>query len=432
MIKIIKKLVFSGLKLVVFTLWKLKLDYIISKLFGMFIILFNKNEIVKDEKKTVILAMDRKIFHDDVKALREYPSNYKILIYPVLLRALISDESRDLLPLWPKELKEQTSFYSKKEKYKDFYERLSKIFYETLSFLASFTQLEAKIILTANFDYYQDYPWIKAIQDNHGKFIVLEKESILYIPKTEERLHSRYKKYKFKYEGDAVLFYNKKAKEIYIKTGCVKSNQAFATGCPRVDRLTVLSKNTNSKSNFALFVTFMDPIHGAAKSVELGYEILNAIYIDEMLKRKTIVKCKDSIEARAIEKKFPGISTAIGPMEKYLKRKPSLLVGFNSTSCLDALITGIPVLIPWWGDARELGKDALLGDHTNDFHLIALNKNSLIKILKDQLSNDRQIRTNTQTVWNNLNLKKLVEENYSLVDGRNCQRFFSVLDNLLV
>ena len=72
MIKTVKELVISSFKLVVFTLWKLRLDYIISKLFGMFIILFNKNEIVKGGGKTVILAMDRKIFHDDIKALSEY------------------------------------------------------------------------------------------------------------------------------------------------------------------------------------------------------------------------------------------------------------------------------------------------------------------------------------------------------------------------
>lgn len=37
MIKIIKELVF--------TLWKLRLDYIISKLFGIFIMIYNKSEL---------------------------------------------------------------------------------------------------------------------------------------------------------------------------------------------------------------------------------------------------------------------------------------------------------------------------------------------------------------------------------------------------
>ena len=42
MIKTVRELVFSSSELVVFTLW---IEYIISKLFGIFIMIYNKSEL---------------------------------------------------------------------------------------------------------------------------------------------------------------------------------------------------------------------------------------------------------------------------------------------------------------------------------------------------------------------------------------------------
>ena len=101
-----------------------------------------------------------------------------------------------------------------------------------------FTAMDIKIILTANINYFQDYPWIDAIHRNNGKFVALEKESIFFLPKSVKKIIiDTHKKHDFKYEGDAVFFYNDVAKETYIKTGGVQPERAFVTGCPRVDEL---------------------------------------------------------------------------------------------------------------------------------------------------------------------------------------------------
>lgn len=284
-----------------------------------------------------------------------------------------------------------------------------------------------KIILTANFDYYQDYPWISAVHKKNGKFVVLEKESIFYMPANERITVSWYKNRSFVYEGDAVLFYNETAKNVYIETGVVKPSQSFVTGCPRVDTLVSLAKNKKKKGDFALLVSFMDP---AYRAVELWNKTLKAVYQDELLRNKTIIKCRDSEEVEIINRKFPGISAVYGPMEDYLKEPIAIFASFNSTSCLDALIVGIPVVVPAWGTAKKAGKKALLGEHTSDFNLIAYNKESLIEILKEHITNKYTYKQ-TQSIWGNSKIKKSIEEKYSRLDGKNCQRFFNYIDGLL-
>jgi len=432
MIRTARRLFFSSLKvcikLVVTTLFKLKLDGILSIFMGTIIILCNKNEIYHNKKKFGILAIKKLIFNEDIKILKKYPSNYKILFFPYPLK---NSKVGVLGGMWPEEIQKQTEFYTKKDKYESLFERCSKLFYDTLDFIERVSQVEVKIILTANIDYWQDYPWIATIHKKNGKFVVLGKESILYSSDITKRRFSRLKEYGFIYEGDAVLFYNELAKKTYVSSGVVKINQSFVTGCPRVDILTSLAKNKKSNEKFILFATFMTSLHGAAKSVKLGNEILDLIYQDELLREKTIIKCKNSREERTIGKKYPGLCVVSGPIEKYLKKNPAIFVGFNSTSCLDALIARIPTVVPWWGDAKKVGKGALLGEHTSDFHLIGHNKESLKKILKEHTSNNQSYKEAKAMAYHP-KLKKIVEKKYSPIDGMNCQRFFKVIDKLVL
>jgi len=430
MIKTARRLILSSIKiiikLIITILFKLKQDKILSIFMGLVVILYNKNEI-DNKKKTGILAIKKSIFNDDIIALKKYPSDYKILLYPIPLK---NSKTGKIRGMWPEEIQEQTAFYVKKEKYRDLFERCSKLFYDILKIIETFSQIKVKIILTANIDYWQDYPWIEAIHKKNGKFVVLEKESILYSLAMTKKGILRRQKYKFKYEGDIVLFYNELAKENYMHMEAFKTSQAFVTGCPRVDMLTSLAEDKKDKNDFILFATFMSPLHGPYKSVKLGNDILNIINQNKLLKSKTIIKCKDSVEAKNIKKTYPDLHVVSDTIFKYLKKNPAIFVGFNSTSCLDALIAGIPVVIPWWGDAKKLGTDVLLGEHTKFFHLIAYNTKSLVNILTAHINNNVQHYENTKDKLDNSKLKKDIEEKYSPVDRKNCQRFFNVINKL--
>ena len=424
--KIIRRIIFLKLKVLIFILWKIRLDNLISKLLTYIIIRQNKEEINKIKNQKVILAMQRGIFNLDIAALKKYPSEYKIIIYPALCRALIFDEAE-----WihPKEILEQTVFYAKKEQYKKHYERLSNLFLKIINNFEKKTDSNVKLILTGNMDYFQDYPWIKTIHDHKGKFIVLEKESIVYLYTDKTNLSKRHNKYKFKYEGDYVLFYNYLAKETYIEAGSINPKQAIVTGCPRVDRLTELSKNKKQIKNYiALIASFMQPYYFATNVWD---EIITDINQDEILQGKTIVKCKDKKEQEQLNNKYPKIKTVSDSIENHLRTNPSIFVGYNSTTCYDALITATPMVIPYWGETKKKSDDGLVGMHTSQFHLIANNKDEMIKILKDYIKGDTKKYMQTPTIWDNKELKEFLEKRYSRVDGKNCQRFFEFCERII-
>ena len=420
-----RRMLFSSLQLSSFILWNLKLDFLISKFFGIITVCYNKKELKQNKNKTAILAMERNIFDFDVKALKRYPSKYIIIVYPTLARALLSDEAEWLLP---KEILEQTSFYAKKDKYINLYDRLSRLYCKTLDTIESFANIDIKIVLTANIDYFQDYPWIKSIHQKKGKFVVLEKESIIFKEIDIKNLTNRHRKYGFLYEGDAVLFYTNLAKKIYCKIGSVKPNQAFVTGSPRVDRLTSISKKQTGKSDFFLLSSFLEPRHFGSNVFN---EILDEIYKDDLLKKKVIVKCKYPKEVMQVNKSYQDISAVYDSVENYLIKNPAIFIGYNSTICFDALIAGIPVVVPYWGEIKNGNDEKFLGEHTSSFHLLAYSKDSLVKIIKDYLTNNTKKYMKTQTVWNNSKLKKYLEHRYSRVDGNNCKRVFEVIDEIL-
>ena len=125
------------------------------------------------------MAIRKLIFNDDVKALKKYPSNYNILFYPNAIKNSKLDKVKGM---WPDKIQEQSSFYAKKDKYGDLFERCSRMFCNTLNFIEKFLQIELKIILTANIDYWQDYPWIAAIHIKKVSLLFWTKNRLFIFP----------------------------------------------------------------------------------------------------------------------------------------------------------------------------------------------------------------------------------------------------------
>jgi hypothetical protein len=402
-------------------LWRLKFDILISRLLGLIIILLNLS-VFSDNKKPIILCMERNIFLDDVKALKEHSSKYKFVLFNRYLNGSL------IRAFWPEELKEQSIFYAKKKKFEGFFKRISKICYNTMIFLESFTGANIDFILTGNINYYQDYPWLLAIHEKNGKFVALNKESMVYLS-DRNVVVDRIDKYKFKYEGDAVLFYNNSGMKRYIQKGSVTENQSYVSGCPRVDRLVNIAKQKKKTKNFVLFALFSPFV----KSIipELYDEILEVIYQDKILRDNTIIKCKYAFQADEIKEKYIGLNAVSDSLENYIKNYPAIFLGYSSIACYDALIAGTPVVIPWWDKAAELGEEALLGEHTSEFHLLANSKESLGEILNNYVNRANKIENDSNLLLiDNPSFKKLMEDEYSCIDGKNCERFFEIIDQL--
>lgn len=423
MTNIFRRIAFNLLKFKVYALWYLHLDRFLGKFIGYLTVSYNKQILEKD--KIGILAMERGIFDYDVAALKKQSSNYQIIVFPTLARALLFDEAKKIQP---QELLEQTVFYAKKDEYTEHYNRLSNIFSHTLDYFEKKTKSKIKVVLTANIDYFQDYPWIKTIHDRSGKFVALEKESIVYMYTDKKNISERHHKYNFKFDGDAVLFYNYLGRDIYVEVGSVKASQAYVSGCPRVDRLVELSKNKSKKTDNAVIASFMQPYYFATKVWD---EVIHSIYADELLKEKTIIKCKNKEEVKSVNNDFSDIAAVSDSLENYLIKNPAIFVGYNSTACYDALIAGVPVMVPFWGETHQKGDDALVGEHSSSFHHLAKSKSEFVSILKDYIKGDTSKYKDFGTVFDDKKLKEFLEKRYSRVDGKNCERFYEYIDKIL-
>ena len=405
---------------VVFLLWRLHFHRVLFRLIARIILDHNKEKVSSGKNTSAILAIEKLIFSDDVAALERHGSKYLFLNYPTFLRLML------LRVMWPEEMREQGAFYPKRGAHRKLLLRLSGVFGDVIDELERRAPLHVVALLTGNIDYSHDYPWIGALRARGRKFIVLQKESLIYSPLYRETRREVFERDQFVFEGDAVLFYNRTAKETYIETGPVAPEQAIVTGCPRVDDL--LNETLDAGSGaFILVATFMDPLY---KAGGLWHEVVTAIASDSLLREHVLFKCKHPLEVAMLRKEFPGIRAVCGPMLGYLKKHPSLFVCFNSTTGLEAMILGIPVMVPWWQDGSNLGAFALFGEHTQDFHFLARSREMFVRILKERVNDGQNVGKGA--AWRrNQTMRDFIEARYSFLDGKNCTRTLAAIDDIV-
>lgn len=399
--------------------WKTKLDFLFTRVLGAAVLRHN-SRYFKDfsENKDLVLVLDKAIFNDDVNALRAHPSRFILLSYPSFLKKIVLDLC------WLEEVRSQGAFFSKRRQHQKFFDRISAIFAGVLEILQRRYQRPIKLVLSSIVDYAPDYPWIAAAKSRGVETAVLNKESIICFPDDREKIVSWFRGNGFFYEGDAVFFYNSLSRGLFIEAGVVEKKSAFLTGCPRVDTLLSFSKEIKNSGSFIILASFMMFSYGALR---LWSSVLDAVYGDVFLREKTIVKCRNDEEVKELRTKYPDIMIASGPLENYLRRSPAALVSFNSTSCLDALVAGIPVVVPWWEEAKDQpGAFWLVGPHSKNFHFLAENPKELVSILTGLLKKPASYKFNYSP-----ELKEFLVERYSPVDGRNCERVFQAIDKLL-
>ena len=287
------------------------MDWMISKIIGEAIVMASRGNKQTSLRKEAILVMSRNIFNDDMCATKERNSEYLFLEYPSFFRITLARQ------LWPKEMREQTVFYKYKDSHKKFLLRMSDIFHGAIDYInKNLGDNKIKFIVTANVDYYQDYPWIGAIHSMGGKFIALNKESVIR-PHDEKELFDRLNSNNFSYEGDTIAVYNDLAKEVYIRSGRFDADKIYSIGCPRVDELLGMHIDQAKKGNFILLSSFMDPSYMATG---LWNDVLKIIQNDELLRGKVVIKCKDSNEKKNLEKIFKNLRFEYGPLSPKSRR----------------------------------------------------------------------------------------------------------------
>jgi hypothetical protein len=386
-------------------LWILRLDFIISYMMFASILYYNGRTL--KTKKKIILAIDQQSFRENILALHDHKSKYNFIVFPEIMRTILGETC------WPMEIRKETGFYEKKERYRNALDRLEKIHYNALLVMTKITTNKIKAVVAEDFDNYQDYPWIAAIHKMKGKFIAYCNENVI-TKQTKEETTKKFVRHIFRFDGDAILFHNNEAKTLFERLISFEKNKIHVTGEPRMDNLVQMKRK---KGTFIAVVTF-------AKYGKLWKETTEALHSNKQLKKKIVMICKDDEGVEYAIKRHEPEEIYIS-MDVVLEEGPKAVIGVNSKDCIDALIAGVPVIMPFWAEAKKTEDDEteLLGNHTRKFHDIAKTKEALLKLI-DSYMNDTKEHPLKQEA------REYIERRYSLIDGNNCKRFFDVVDKI--
>ena len=399
------KVSFVTIKSILALLWHLHLDYAISLLLFYSIMYYNGVNFKK--KKNLIMAIEQQSFRDNILALHNHKSKYTFIVFPEVMRTIVGETC------WPKELMKETGFYEKKERHRKTINRLENIHYTVLFFITKMTNIEVNVVLAADFDNYQDFPWIAAIHQMKGKFIAYCNENII-TKKTKEETTKKLVSHIFRFDGDAILFYNSEAKTIFERLISFEKNKIHVVGEPRIDTLIQMKRGGE---DFIAIVTFKE-------YEKLWNETIDAIYSKKELRKKIVMICKNEEEMQDASKKHqPGAICVKSDL--VLKSGPKAIIGINRTECFDAMIVGIPVIVPFWAEAKKTEEDEmeLFGNHTRKFHETARTKETLLKLIDSYMNDKKEYPLKPEA-------REYIEKRYSLIDGNNCKRFFDLVDKI--
>ncbi len=350
----VKKLCFNSL---------IKLSVMLN-LPGMTAWLFAILSVTRDQRhKYTVLVLGRSIFYDDIAAMKEFSGqlNYRSvhLDYWQIIFGHFTD------PVACANLSEATYHIdeSSRESKKKYYEYLSKMF----PYLQKYMPFE--VVLTGNIGYIVQQELSRVCEDNHIPFIVLHKEAVV-LPEDYQKFVNTYKDRKFL--GAKMLFYNKMCRDGFLGLNLpgLLPEKAVLVGIPRLDQtFKKQAIGQGFQKQVVLFsflprysLRFMDlPEAQLQKIDDRSLQFFKAVM--EFAQRhsdfKVIIKTKMAGQyfkypTNIYQEHFNG---AIANLQIVNTGDPSRLIadstvvlGFNSTTLIEAMITGKPIICPDYGD----------------------------------------------------------------------------------
>jgi hypothetical protein len=158
----------------------------------------------------------------------------------------------------------------------------------------------------------------------------------------------------FKWEGDGVAVFGQSTKDIFVNSGACRADQVVVTGPPRLDIWRDVPPRVEP-NNLIILLSYRDPDYRAPRSFLETLRIFRDVAArspDDAVFWVKSKDAKDTEEIRALvgsaRRNF--VIDHDAPLYELFPRA-RLVVGFNSLSIVEALLTSARVAIPCWGDA---------------------------------------------------------------------------------
>ena len=310
--------------------------------------------------KTHLLCMGRAVFNQDIEILRAY-GNFR---YSVLKASLFE---KGLAPYVKKEWQTQTFFH---KKYNDI-DRNTKIFIEQyinkfISYINNYRIIDG--IVVANSDYWQDEPLKVVCKKKSLPFIVLSREN--YIQKYErDFLINRVNKSGYKFTGDIMCVASQRCREVLLETGAYAAEQIAVTGWPRMDLYERPFDHLLPGKPLVTLIAYQDELYLAPKNFMDVLDTFIALARENSRHFRFVIKVKKISHARKLIRARPTLITAPVHIEwKALShdvvRASRIVIGYNTTGVLEALLSEADIIVPWWLDAVQPEDNLLISAHS--------------------------------------------------------------------
>lgn len=415
---------------------------LLSNLFSIILILIvilNNIKLIIKKKSIRGLALSHTRFRDDINILNQSPelSIYRI---PVKIQYLL------LIPFQKYLYKYNNKYFYPLEELRDI--KLANQKY--LSKLLDFFFRYFKFILSASVSYLQDYDLSKAAKNNGLKYIVLQRENFGIVKKQAEDTFKWHDPFESS-SANLIIVHNQSTKKLFQNTKLAKNLPIKALGCLRMDHyidrlknkifkidkqkktVTFFSFATNSGCHLAEnpridafeqdrgLINFFKNTH----NIVINFAKQNPS-IQVNIKTKWSQNWIDLIFKNWIEysgeNKFPNncnVTAFDDPHELIIKS--DLVIGFNSTTLLEACLRDIPIIIPKFDEASDIYNDYFDFEEYKNSFIIANNPDEFNYLLNNSLLNtgiSEEIKDRR---------KKLFQNYVSSLDGQSKGRYIEAI-----
>ena len=350
----------------------------LSNLFSMFLILiviFSNLKLFKKKNSIKGLALSSQRFRNDIDILNN-SSELSIYSFPMKIQLLL------LIPF-------QEYLYRYNEKYFYPLEELINVKLTNQKYLSKILNLffsYFKFILTPSVSYLQDFDLSRAAKKNGLKHIALQRENFGIVEKQANDILNWYDQLE-KPSANLIIVHNVSTKTLFQNTQFAKNSVIKALGCVRMDNyIDRLKKDIFKKNKLKKTITFFSfatnvGCHLAEQPRIAAFEknrgLLNFfknthnLVIDFAKKSPEIqVNIKTKWEKNWVDlilKNWTEFSrdldfpenckvSALGNPHD-LMIESDLVIGFNSTTLLEAGLRDIPVIIPKFDEASTIYAD---------------------------------------------------------------------------
>ena len=358
-----KKIKFKFRQIIVARLIKIGLFFNWPELAAIALWLASDKINPKCKSQYTVLCMGRSVFADDIKAMAHYSGQIK---YVTIWRTYFQNIFYQFIK-GPEEKKlEEVNYHTHdfcKQKKQNYYIFIKKLF-PLLQKLVGFDA-----VLSCSISYTDQQEIERVCAEQEIPYIILQKEAIT-APAAYKNFLNVYKTQKF--IGSKILFYNKQCQEGFLSLNIpgVTQEKTKLVGIPRFDYFFSKKQNNTQNSKQIVLFSFVPRVTLRFLNIDEGVmqkiENRNAVFItwimDFALQQedfKIIIKTKfddqflqypKDILKNNFKKNIKNFVITNCDDPSLLIQNSMSVIGFNSTTLVEAPVAGKLIISPYFGD----------------------------------------------------------------------------------